>query len=109
MENFGEDFKRLVFESRVPNNSRGTISADLRQYTEASLLVGPTCSNSSKVLARRVTNSTEISLMQLSNGEKATQYAFNGDNMADTLNQNCVGKVWTEEHSNRGVSRPRKE
>lgn len=98
IEIFGDDCKRLVFESRAPNNSRDRISADLRQYTQASLLVGSTCSNASNVLAQSVTSPTGVSLMELTNGEEATQYAFNGDDMTDKLNEECVGKVWIEKH-----------
>ncbi|KAK4894916.1 hypothetical protein LTR27_007038 [Elasticomyces elasticus] len=104
---FGTDFKQLVFESRLPN-PRGRLSADLQRYANASLLVGPVCGQASDHLQRHVRDAAGVELMTLPRGESASQYGFQGNEMADTLNEKCKGKVWLEELQSRGVGRWRK-
>ncbi|TKA70258.1 hypothetical protein B0A55_07767 [Friedmanniomyces simplex] len=103
----GTDFKQLVFESRT-QNPRGSVSAHLQHYTTASLLVGPICGVSSDVLTRHAQTADDVTLLGIGQGAKASQYAFQGNDMADELNDKCEGMVWLEEMSCRGVGTWRK-
>jgi len=101
---FGADFQQLVWDSRR-DNPRQEIAESVRHYTQAPLLVGPVCGDSTEEIRRRCRQPGDIEHPVLESGELAQQYAWQGLPVADRLSCDCEVLIWLQEMHCRGWGR----
>jgi hypothetical protein len=95
-EVFGEDWKKLIWNSRnktARTRNRGILPRELAEYERAEVIVGMTCNQSSEQIAR-MTTPEELKILRTPSGGKASQLALRGVEMLDRFEMECRGFVW---------------
>ncbi|KAM4057486.1 hypothetical protein HRG_010777 [Hirsutella rhossiliensis] len=90
LEIFGDDWRELIWHSRKGGRR---LPANLQQYVEASILVGPVCSDGMHLVSR-MSDKAELSMMKLSNGSKGSQWAIQSVARLEQIDDACSGFLW---------------
>jgi hypothetical protein len=96
-EVFGTDWKKLVWYSRNLNalmQVGGILPNELKEYEKAEVLIGNICSQSSKVIRKKVSKWDDLEIMVTKPGHKASQIALRGSGMLERFRKECRGYVW---------------